>query len=829
MMSLANLPSTTDGTHAQAAVWRYLSHIVIRRTGFPFEWLDHLTTPESAALAAELARRQHALDIQIETLLHTTFPAVVRDAYHSGDRALLRALSRLRRRVGQRTLRQSDLERWTALPIALSAELAALVEAQQRLRDDERRTAQTLRTEIEQAHAALRQIVGDSFFQEALFLSNPDIYRNTLEPFLRQPERIPDTLFERKLLSYVQRFCAKNDTASFFGPLNYGHVSATQTEPLLIETEGVKYRQREIFIGFWVADQLAEQISAEPELQPLLRPRLHPLCRWEGATVYFASRDRRARLSAQQQAIIAAVDGARTVAEIATLLGLPVADVQDEIGRLSTLKVLICRLEVPSTIFHPFSYLQQLLDALPATWSRRDYWRAQLQRFEELRRAFRSGDLAERQRLLAEMDQLFTTLTGVSSRRAAGQTYADRLVLYEDCAGTFSRLEFGAAFFAELQRRIQPILDLCLTQGSLLWEFYQQVGRAVFAELSPDGQPVPYARFIEAVQQRQRADRLPSSSPALDQFAGALHELVAARSDGHIARLSAADIQPWLDTVPLLKNSHVSPDVMLAAPDLERLRRGEYQVVLGEVHQVVYVWGSQLFFYEQRAEAEAEVAAHLAQMPEYDGIATILNERRHKGLLYDAFPGTWIEVFAIPGQDSTARAPLAVLEVALVDGGLVLRDGRDGRTLRLYTAGDEQLHLWTVALPRVMPVVVRLGSHTPRIEINGAVYQRERWQLPTSAWGPQLARLSALDLLQHTQALRQRYELPRRVYVHVASEPKPFYIDLESSLSLRLLQHLLTRNGQVTLTEMLPAPDGLWLADAEGHYCCEFRMAACRY
>ena len=56
--------------------------------------------------------------------------------------------------------------------------------------------------------------------------SNPDAFDNAMARFLegsgteRRPARTK--ALERRFVTYLQRFCAKNDTASFFGPMNYG-------------------------------------------------------------------------------------------------------------------------------------------------------------------------------------------------------------------------------------------------------------------------------------------------------------------------------------------------------------------------------------------------------------------------------------------------------------------------------------------------------------------------------------------------------------------------------------------------------------------------------
>jgi lantibiotic biosynthesis dehydratase-like protein len=77
---------------------------------------------------------------------------------------------------------------------------------------------------------------------------------------------------------------------------------------------------------------------------------------------------------------------------------------------------------------------------------------------------------------------------------------------------------------------------------------------------------------------------------------------------------------------------------------------------------------------------------------------------------------------------------------------------------------------------------------------------------------------------------RHRYGLPRHVFLHTPAEPKPFYADLDSPLFVDLLRRLLSpmaaAEGPPTLhvTEMLPGPDEMWVADERGRYATEFLL-----
>jgi hypothetical protein len=76
--------------------------------------------------------------------------------------------------------------------------------------------------------------------------------------------------------------------------------------------------------------------------------------------------------------------------------------------------------------------------------------------------------------------------------------------------------------------------------------------------------------------------------------------------------------------------------------------------------------------------------------------------------------------------------------------------------------------------------------------------------------------------------------LLRHVFFRFTGEGKPIYADLTSLASIDLISRSLRRarrergaDATVTVVEMLPAPDQLWLTDAQGQrYTSELRLVA---
>ena len=70
-------------------------------------------------------------------------------------------------------------------------------------------------------------------------------------------------------------------------------------------------------------------------------------------------------------------------------------------------------------------------------------------------------------------------------------------------------------------------------------------------------------------------------------------------------------------------------------------------------------------------------------------------------------------------------------------------------------------------------------------------------------------------------------DLPRRLFLKVPEETKPVFLDLASPTFVELAAKIVRKATAVSVSEMLPDLDDLWLIDAERRrYTSEFRMVA---
>jgi hypothetical protein len=81
-----------------------------------------------------------------------------------------------------------------------------------------------------QCQRALREVASDGRFREAVAWQNLHALRGGIDWLLRQPLSASSSKVrqqERLVTRYVQRYCAKNDTIGFFGPVGWAAMDAS--------------------------------------------------------------------------------------------------------------------------------------------------------------------------------------------------------------------------------------------------------------------------------------------------------------------------------------------------------------------------------------------------------------------------------------------------------------------------------------------------------------------------------------------------------------------------------------------------------------------------
>jgi hypothetical protein len=580
--------------------------------------------------------------------------------------------------------------------------------------------------------AGLGAVARDPLFQTAVTWQNRAAMANAVgkiaggspAPGSRQRRR------EEVVASYWQRYCAKNETIGFFGPLSWARLA--DDGPAIQARCGQLVSKRTVHFEAWAIQALAETLDAD-----LTVPA--------GPS---SERDLRTQLERSQPDVRGR--------------GLAALD------RLERSRSAAARATTPGAL----------------------------------------------DQALYDIDRVFEDLTGRPATRRPGQTYAARTLLYLDCMRDLD-LTVGPALRDELAATLPPLL------AGARWysgEVYK-AARQLIGEAAAASESRTLDRVLDKVLPALR--HLPEAAAAANSDLQRRWSVLLADPD--LATIGTRAAAAFADHAPAWPTSvYQSADVQIAAPSLAAVNAGDYLCVVGDFHPGANPLAQGMFAtrHPDREQFLDAIASDIGTLP-------FLIPPRDVGLQTTrnmpavTRPG---DVHVAPGPRDRMPDGYRTLQAAdlVVDGEDVTTPDGSWRTPLAHLLG---LPMLVAGVHAYDPFPVDPGDgHGPRITVGRTIWRRETWAIP-AAQAPPCPEAAA-------DWARDR-GMPQRVFALSPCETKPVYVDFDSPVLTRILCRQLRRAatdapGQpARFTEMLPAPDDCWLADADGRrYTSELRLVA---
>jgi hypothetical protein len=821
----------------QWALWRWVG---LRGAGFPAAEVLKLSAPATARAADRLIEAEEAAECAKTAGLgeiNAALDALKRNN-EWGDihkrRPLLKALSLIK--AGKLP---EDLETGVVGQAMSAVHVArARVEV---LKQEFDQHFEASGREITQAICA---IAASDHFREAVVWQNRQALHTGIDRLLKKsPEDgvrgSKQRQHEEMVASYLQRYCVKNDTIGFFGPVGWARfVSAG--EALTARPGERLVTARKTYFETWGIQTLAKTIASQPASKPWLKPIRMPFLRVQGTTLHHPLYGS-VQIPPAQAAILTVCDGEHFAKEIALMLKRSsyVADENQAYGLLDQLArqgLVFVGFNIPIDPF-PEQILRQLLDQIGEDHLRQRALAA-LDELENARCAVAAsaGDAEKLDRALDALEETFTRLTGLPPTRSAGKTYAARTLVYEDC-----RRDIEVEMGPDLLNSLAEPLSLLLTSGrwftyefaNIYREKFQQIYDALVRKTnSPtiDGlqfwfQAMPFLIGNQSniahsllAEYKTRWERVLSGDWEHRHVRHSAEQL-RSRVLGEFAAPKAG----WEGA------RYHSPDIMILARSAEDVRRGDYQFVMGEIHFGINTLGTSLFFHQHPCPESLLRAVEL-DLPGSIAVPMTLGDcnRTMDRLVSPSNFRLELTGDALASPRSKAL-PIASLVVEKNGNELVART-RDGRVrfdlIRVISIGFGGLVSNCFRVFTTRP-------YTPRMSIDRLVISRETWRVAAS----DLTFAYEKDEAQRCLAARRwarAYDMPRFVFIKTPVEMKPCFVDFDSPIYIDLFLKLIRRTREqgpddslIDVTEMLPTPDQLWLQDRQGRrYTSEFRLVA---
>jgi len=684
----------------------------------------------------------------------------------------------------------------------------------------------------------LQSIASQDDFLRAVAWQNHRLMGGTIRSFLQWDPAKENRSFrhrqrEELIASYWQRYCVKNDTIGFFGPSGWGKLGGcgrTRFAP------GERMlRSSEVFFEAWAIDRLAAVIEQIPGMREWLMPRRLSFIKLDGNALVEPV-GRRVMLSPEHAGVLHLCDGTTRTNDIAIRANLDLPAVLDILQALQERHWISWKLELPISPW-PEGHLRHFLDGVGDQNARNKAleWLDSLEvARDQVRDSTSAGTLAA---ALTSMDELFGRITGAASERNEGRTYGGRTLVYHDSARDID-IVLGDDLVAAT-RPLRLLSRAARWYCSRVGEEARDTLRDVYNRaVARHGQPVELSTIFSA-SLRALYRSIDASMRQIDQeFAKKWAAIIPVPAETREVRCDYGDLLPLVDEAFAAPGPgwagarYFCPDVMVSAADLNALHDGDFTFVLGEVHMAINTMTTNMFMTQHPHRADI-LSCVDEDFPEPRVLMVLPKEstpeltvRSHPALIRDR--DILIEV---NHHTVAADRPGLVLsrDVEVVEAeGTVLARLPGGEVFELVDVFAEMLTSMVVNRFRLFTD----RPHTPRVKIDDLVVSRESWRFNPADLDFAAEKDEAARFVR-TRAWAAALGIPRYVFVKSNAEVKPVYVDFTSPIYVNILAKMVRRTNaaerlqdkSITIVEMLPGHDDLWLADHEGNrFTSEFRF-----
>jgi surfactin synthase thioesterase subunit len=650
---------------------------------------------------------------------------------------------------------------------------------------------------------------------------------------------------ERIVARYWQRYCAKAETIGFFGPVCWVTVDGAAAAAVTARPGSGLVSDRKVFLDHWALSAYAQRATASPQARDWLRPALQPQLALHQDQLLEPNRPP-VPLSRTEAAILARCDGRTTAIDITRAIAAdPESGLRSEADAGVLLDQLVRRGLLRWDLDLPVGLeCEDVLRARLAAIGDEGIRSRALGGLDRLGRArdevaAAAGDPDALATALARLDAEFTAVTGSAASRNPGEMYVSRGICWEETTRDLD-VTIGKPVLEAITPPLSVLLRAARWLSAAMAEAYLGSLRNLYEDLAADldTRDVPLGQLWFLAQGLfYGTSGRPADAVAADltRRLAALFGLDSADREAPGLTFRSAELIPALAELfpgdrPGWSAARLhSPDLQLCAESTEAINRGDFSVVLGELHAAWATNTCGVFVYGH-PDVRALRAALVADVGP-GRVHPLLPTQwpRHTSRLAIAIDDPSDALLAFmpaPGADPDRVLPVSAVSVTDIGGELTARalDGRCWPLVEIFARPLSEVAVEGFKLAGA-------GPHTPRVTIDRLVAARETWRTTVGECG--LAPVTdERERFLAARRWRRELRLPESVFVKIGTETKPVFVDFTSPLyvasfatMLRAAQAASGSATTLTVTEALPAPGQAWVPDHQGRrYLSELRL-----
>lgn len=694
--------------------------------------------------------------------------------------------------------------------------------------------------EFYEKRLTIQKIASLPKFQEAIFLQDSDAHQS-IDRFLKQnieSGRRTSKFKSRELLiyKYLQRFCTKNETVSFFGPFFIGEFAKLKNKISLVSATSGQKRRANAYTAFWFLYHIIDALEADDKILADLKPSLPPNLYFDDKSAVILKTIRRFKLDKLILAIFKSADRKINVRGISLELmkqGFSRSEIFGKIRWMFKNSLLLSGLEFDQDTYSPEDFLLKKLKSIPG--AKNNKWHLRLKRLKQLKSEFEKGNFSERLKLADEVKKLFSAFIkyGYAKSRFYGRGFFTE---YRELNLKDLKLDKGIS--ANFLKSFNPILNMSLYDCGKL----KDIQNGLFADFLKKvfiKEPIGVKEALFRKSEEQENGNFLFENLRNRLGLGALPADLAAFIDRHKGRRRVSlNKKNLMRAFKINLEAPSNPaatccDCLLDAKSPDDINKGKFAFVFAESH----VMRKPANIFACIAESSSKRTALRKE------IAKIQGALKGKGVILG-------DLLKIPGDilgknygskaaykiefDAYSRKKgkkinFSDLKIVFDKGTANLVDGKNRPVLLL-----EDLPFAEGAFSVLAPSIKCLrpagkSTHFPRVKLSNLVLQREQWVfLIKDLFFAQTGfKREGLRLWLELEAWRNKHGIPKQFFLRTDNRIKPIFIDFENYLSIEaFINFIKNAKDRISIEEMLPGPQGLWFRDKNGRYTCEFRLLA---